>query len=152
MEYGYSSSSEDNVSSAAEPTTRTGVPTTDIEKYEHQMRQEQKSCRRNRDYRLYYPNCNTFHDTDLRTQLLGVGVSHDSQQQSQPQYTQYIGSGAYREAFKIVTTRQDSTQNETFVLKDIALWYVVAFLLHSLFPVVVVRILLSVREYIMDRL
>ena len=150
MEYSYSSSSDD--SSTTKPTTRTAVPTTDIEKYEHQMRQEQKSCRRNRDYRLYYPNCNTFHDTDLRTQLLGVGVSHDSQQQSQPQHTKYIGSGAYREAFKFVTTRNDSTQNETFVMKDIALWYVVAFLFQSLFPVVVVRILLSVREYSMDRL
>jgi hypothetical protein len=59
-----------------------------------------KSCRRISEHRLYFPNCNSFHETPML----------DSQ-------ATYIGRGTYREAMRL--KHYFGQENETIVVKDI---------------------------------
>jgi hypothetical protein len=61
---------------------------------------DSKSCRRISEHRLYFPNCNSFHETPML----------DSQ-------ATYIGRGTYREAMRL--KHYFGQENETIVVKDI---------------------------------
>lgn len=72
--------------------------------YDYKEPDEEYVCRRISEHRLYFPNCNSFHETSLIEAQATI-----------------IGEGAYRQAMKL--DRLFGREHETIVAKDIHLWY-----------------------------